>query len=477
MVAVSLEDRWIDIKKTQKTVDLHATAVFSHKSFPIQEQQESLLRLGEYVSGPGIEGDGPYQAARDLLLRRGPPVSAEMLQDSVDPEALALGLGPGVLPIQGPPGAGKTFTGARMICRLVEAGRTVGVTANSHKVIRHLVDEVLKAAKAMKIPVRCLQKPDEPQDDLPGLVFARTNAAVFAAIGSTCDVAGGTPWLWSREEAFEAVDVLVVDEAGQMSLANVLAVAPSAQTVILIGDPQQLDQPLQGAHPEGTEVSALRHLLGAAGHNYPHDQGLFLPETWRLHPEICRFTSELFYGGRLHSRSGLDRQEVRGAGVLSGAGLRFLSVPHSGNQNFAPEEADAIAQLLHGLVGHASWINDAGAETVIGWDDVLVIAPFNAQVFELQARFPQAKVGTVDKFQGQQAPLVVYSMTTSSQADAPRGLEFLYSLNRLNVATSRARAVCLVVASPELLAPECRTPRQMHLVNALCRYAELAKHV
>jgi superfamily I DNA and/or RNA helicase len=169
----------------------------------------------------------------------------------------------------------------------------------------------------------------------------------------------------------------------------------------------------------------------------PPDRGLFLEETSRLHPDICSFTSELFYESRLHSRPGLERQEVKSNGRIKGAGLRFLAVAHQGNQASSPEEADQIRDLVDNILhSNTSWMDREGIERDIALDDILIIAPYNSQVFELQERLPGARVGTVDKFQGQEAPIVIYSMTTSSHTDAPRSMEFLYSLNRLNVATS-----------------------------------------
>jgi uncharacterized protein len=237
-----------------------------------------------------------------------------------------------------------------------------------------------------------------------------------------------------------------------------------------------LDQPQQGSHPEGTNVSALRHLLGDDT-TIPADRGLFLSETWRLHPEICRFTSEVFYGGELKPSPGLDRQALIGAAPFDGAGLWYVRVPHDGNQNSSIEEIDQIDRLVHALTtSQAGWTNAAGETRPLTLRDILIIAPYNAQVSDLLERLPRgARVGTVDKFQGQEAPVVIYSMATSSPEEAPRGMEFLFSLNRLNVATSRARCACILVASPRLFEPDCRTPRQMQLANALCRYRELAQ--
>ena len=214
-----------------------------------------------------------------------------------------------------------------------------------------------------------------------------------------------------------------------------------------------------------------------AGHQtIPEDRGLFLEETWRLHPTICAFTSELFYEGRLHPRQGLELQEVRSTSVLHGAGLRYVPVAHTGNQSSSLEEAEFIRSLVSDfLASNPTWINREGLESPLTLADILIIAPYNAQVFELQTRLPGARIGTVDKFQGQEAPVVIYSMTTSSHADAPRGMEFLYSLNRLNVATSRAQCLCVLVASPMVFEADCRTPEQMRLANAYCRYLELAQ--
>ncbi|RMS89280.1 MULTISPECIES: DEAD/DEAH box helicase [Pseudomonas syringae group] len=234
---------------------------------------------------------------------------------------------------------------------------------------------------------------------------------------------------------------------------------------------------MQGSHPEGTDVSALHHILGEE-QTIASDRGLFLAETWRLHPDICSYTSELFYEGRLHPRLGLEAQAIRSPGRLNGSGLRYVAVVSEGNQSSSPEEADCVRTLVEEvLASGTTWIDRHGVERLISLQDILIIAPYNAQVFELQDRISGARIGTVDKFQGQEAPIVIYSMTTSSYVDAPRGMEFLYSLNRLNVATSRAKCVCVLVASPTLFEAQCRTPRQMQLANAFCRYDELATKI
>jgi uncharacterized protein len=487
VVAIDAVARTVDIKKTKKTTDVHPSAVFVDKTGPNTEVlADALFRLGDWVAFEGVDAPGRYRAARDLLLRISPRLTGNESLALMDGEStvdaakrIAGLLNESVLPIQGPPGAGKTYAGARMMCQLIQQGKKVGITAVSHKVIRHLLDEVIKAAQQCGIQgLHCIQRVGEvPEVPVPGITFATNNAEPLAALRAGAQIVAGTAWIWSREDYFEVVDVLFVDEAGQMSLANVLAVAQAAKNVVLLGDPQQLDQPQKGSHPDGAEVSALEHLLAGARTISP-EKGLFLERTWRLHPAICEFTSEVFYEGRLHARDGLERQRISGHPWLSGSNLWFVAVEHEGNQNSASEEVEHIVALTGSLLRPGiNWVDDNGQPRPLQMEDILIVAPYNAQVSDLLSRMPQARIGTVDKFQGQQAPVVIYSLTTSSPEDAPRGMEFLYSLNRLNVATSRAQGMVIIVGSPLLLEPECHSPRQIQLANALCRYVELAQSV
>lgn len=366
-----------------------------------------------------------------------------------------------------------------MICALIKQGKKVGVTANSHKVIRNLLDAVDRVSKEVGAGVKLAQKcdgPDFDNDTSPVEVLGSNSDALDALQSGEANVLGGTAWLWARPEFAGAVDVLFVDEAGQMSLANALAVSHAAKSVVLLGDSQQLEQPQKGSHPKGVNVSALQHILGEH-QTIPPDLGIFLPTTWRLAPSICSFTSELFYESRLEPKAGLERQRLASVGEFDGSGLWVVEVDHDGNRNFSMEEIQAVADLVSRLTAPgACWIDEDGREEQMTGKDVMVVAPYNAQVSRLTERLMSTgvRVGTVDKFQGQESPVVIYSMATSRREDAPRGMEFLYSLNRLNVATSRARCASILVASPRLFEPECRTPRQMKLANALCRYRELA---
>ena len=248
--------------------------------------------------------------------------------------------------------------------------------------------------------------------------------------------------------------------------------------MVLIGDPNQLPMVLQGVHPAGAAASSLEHLMGGSV-TVPGDRGLFLPTSRRMHPDVNAFISPAFYGGLLETHPDTRRRVVDGSHpVLSGSGVRWLPTPHTGNGPRSREEADVVAAAVEALVG-MTWQGEDGRHRPITVDDVIVVAPYNAQVAEIQAALERSigrrgNVGTVDKFQGREGVVAIYSMASSSREDAPRDMSFLYSRNRLNVAISRAQSVALLVASPTLLTAGCRTPEQMRMVDALCRFVEAA---
>ena len=485
VVAVNPAARTLDLKRGPKTDGPHPTSLVPFTKVDAGPLKESLLRIGEWVARNGVEGPGEYAPARRLLLRRQPAIAAggPLCRDGETTLAAATRLAPQLdgdwLAVQGPPGSGKTYLGAEVAVELVRRGLKVGVTANSHRVIGHLLDKIAERARERGVPVLIGQKPDQSGDCTSEAArsFKDPGRLLGALAAGNVNVVGGTAWLWSRPEFAASVDVLIVDEAGQLALANTIAVAAAARSLVLLGDPQQLDQPLQGTHPPGAEASALGHVL--AGHStVPPELGLFQERTRRLHPDLCRFTSEAFYEGRLASEAWLSRQGLTATGRFTGTGVRFAPVAHDGNRNDSSEEAAVVAEIIRELVdGGGSWTDSDGNRAGLALDDVLVVAPYNAQVAEIVRALPGVRAGTVDKFQGQEAPVSIYSMATSSPEDAPRGMEFLYSLNRLNVATSRARCLAIVVANPALIRVRARTPRQMQLANALCRFIEMAGQV
>jgi predicted RecB family nuclease len=347
---------WIDLRRGRASTVPHPAAVIPAPPLDDTGLRRSLARVGEWVAQNGIDADGPYRAVRDVLLRLAPRVMGvsggaglTLPGESalVAARRLALALDGGCLPVQGPPGTGKTYTGARMIVDLVRAGRRVAITANSHKAIANLLDEVMAASAEEGVAVRALQRCGEDERcSSADVEWAAGNEVVEARVASgDVDVVAGTAWLLTREALAGAFDVLVVDEAGQMSLANVVALGPVADNVVLLGDPQQLAQPSKGTHPTGAGCSALEHLLDGRA-TVPSERGLFLDVSWRMHPDVCRFVSEAFYDGRLRADTTCTRQGVGGGPWASGTGLRWVPVEHHGRRMVSPEE---IAEVADGV--------------------------------------------------------------------------------------------------------------------------------
>lgn len=373
------------------------------------------------------------------------------------------------LAIQGPPGTGKTYVSALSIVDLVRAGKRVAVSSNSHKAIGNLLEAVAERAAAQGERCRIVQKSadDGDEDAHSGIVLVSDNDAPEIA---SADVMGATAWHFARYPA-PAYDYLFVDEAGQVSLANILAMSRAARNLVLVGDPMQLPQPLQGTHPGRSGESCLEYLID--GHRVvPADRGIFMPVSRRMHPKVCSFISAAVYEDRLHPDAAAGHQDLRtpGGSSIVGAGVR--AVEHLGRSQVSPEEVAAIRTQIELVLG-STYRGRDGAERTVGHGDILVVAPYNAQVNALRAALPQSvRVGTVDRFQGQEAPVCLVSMTTSSGEELPRDIAFLFSLNRINVAVSRAQASAVVFASPLLLETPCRTVPEMMLVNALCLLRE-----
>jgi predicted RecB family nuclease len=438
-------------------------------------QRAALARLG----ASALAGDGRYRALEDLVARTPPRLAGGFsgpiqTTDLAGMRMRAAALDGSYLFIQGPPGTGKTWTGARLIVDLIRRGRRVGVAATSHKVIHHMLDAVQKAAKEEGVAFRGVKKSsgDGETEYTKGSIVSMEDRDELVAAAPKVQLLAGTAWLFAHADLDGLVDTLVIDEAGQVALADALAMGTAARNVILLGDPLQLAQVSQGTHPEGAGVSVLEHLLGAHL-TVPPDMGIFLERTRRMHPDVCRFVSEIVYESRLEWIPEVERQRTD-----FGTGLRFVPVEHAGNVAAAPEEAERVAREIRAMLG-ASWTDREGATAALGQDDFMVVAPYNAQVRRLRetlraAGLGEVPVGTVDKFQGREAPVVFYSMATSSADDVPRSLEFLFSRNRLNVAVSRAMCLACLVASPRLLESRARTIEQMRLINALCRFVEMA---
>ncbi|MDE0713645.1 MAG: TM0106 family RecB-like putative nuclease [Gammaproteobacteria bacterium] len=376
-----------------------------------------------------------------------------------------------VLPVQGPPGTGKTHVTVRTILALVRDGKRIAVSSNSHEAIRNVL---MGCARALRTDDTGLSAGDvrithkiSRDTDLPGEVRSAINCVTDnnAPAIETAHVVGGTAWLFSRDELEGAFDYLFVDEAGQVSLANLVAMSNAADNLVLVGDPRQLPQVLQGAHPYPANRSCLDWILGE-GRNVDPARGIFLPETWRMHPDLCAYVSSQFYEDRLNSHSSTAFQSIE-ARNLPRCGAWRVSVAHEGCAQVCPEEVEAVSDTIESLLD-GTWTDGKGISRPIQMSDIIVVAPYNAQVNALSDALPGIRVGTVDKFQGQEAPVALVSMTASSSEETTRGLDFLLSRERLNVAVSRGKGLSLVFASPRLMHTNCTTVEQMRLVNALC---------
>jgi uncharacterized protein len=425
-------------------------------------------------------GQRRFRALDDLLERRPPRLAGGALADLAggDPVEGAvravLGMLDTVLPIQGPPGTGKTYVAARAILALVAAGRRVAVASNSHEAVRTLLMSCLEAlpddASGLTLEDVELAHKLGMREDGYGEARIRRSRRTDDPLWGRADVVGGTAFFFARRGFEAAFDTLVVDEAGQVSLANLVGMGRCARNIVLVGDPCQLPHVVQGAHPWPASLSCLDWLIGDHD-TVPADRGIFLPLSRRMHPKLCRFVSEQVYEGRLASHPDTARQRVSGTRWPE-AGAHLVEVPHAGNAQVAQEEIAAIRGAIDGLT-RGAWTDRHGLTRALGHGDIIVVAPYNAQVNALRAALPElVRVGTVDRFQGQEAPVCLVSMTASSIEEVPRGMEFLFSRNRINVAVSRAKALALVFASPRLLEARCATVDQLRLVNVLCALRE-----
>ena len=439
-----------------------------------------------YAFADGLLNGQAAHSAIAQLLRRDPPRVQGLTpgqpliaqgQDTVQGCVYAaLNLQQSYLYVQGPPGAGKTYVGSRMIAALLAAGKRVGVMSNSHKAIHHLMQGAIAVASEQGVAVHAVKKASEQSRDS----YFQAEGARVSNITDPDKVAraggnliGGTAFLFCRHP--NLVDVLFVDEAGQVALANLVASSVAAPNLVLLGDQMQLSQPTQGAHPGRSGESALDYLLDGAATIAPH-KGIFLATTWRMHPQVCEFISQAVYEGRLHPEPHNARRTlVLSPGAhpsLRPSGIVHVPIAHTGCSLKSEAEAQFIAQVYQSAL-QQQYTDTQGRSHPLTTDHILVVAPYNLQVKLLKRLLPAgARVGTVDKFQGQEAELVIVSMTTSSEQDLPRHLGFLYSKNRLNVAISRAKCMAIVLANSALLAIKCHQPQDMQLVNTLCAMAE-----
>ena len=474
---INEEAQTVSFKITDTSlVEAGQTDIASKRTVNTDVLVDGLFRYAEDV----IASTSKYIAITALLNRLAPKVTdhphgAPLAPDRASVEEVAkvvAAMDHSYLFIQGPPGAGKTYTGSHVILALLRAGKRVGVTSNSHKAIVNLLHEVEKVAIESGFSFKGVKKSDkdDQSNQVQGILIKDVfNGASF--IGANAQLLAGTAWAMSDPSLDQALDYLFVDEAGQVSLGHLIPAAASAKNIVLLGDQMQLSQPTQGVHPGESGLSVLDFLLKGQATIAP-DRGIFLGTTWRMHPKVCQFISDAVYDGRLFPEARNEKRHLvltdEAGPIPMTAGIRFVPIAHTGCTQHSPQEVQAIATLFDSLLKQ-SYTDDTGALHPMTANNILVVSPYNMQVNKLKAALPaDARIGTVDKFQGQEAEIVIISMATSSGEDLPRNIEFLFSKNRLNVAVSRAKCLAVLFASPALMDINCKTPEQMGLVNTLC---------
>ncbi|USA63289.1 TM0106 family RecB-like putative nuclease (plasmid) [Qipengyuania citrea] len=431
-----------------------------------------------------VDSKQSYRALLDLIEREKPRLlgwdggplvrEGETLVEAATLRCLAMDST--TLFIQGPPGTGKTFTSAHVICSLIASGKRVGVSSNSHKAINNLLAKVEEVAAETGLSFVGVKKCTRGNDDqrLNGRIITDVESA-GDVLDYHADLIGGTAWLFAGEDFDQSLDYLFVDEAGQVSLGHLLAMGSAARNIVLVGDQMQLAEPIQGAHPGESGLSALDYLLQGEATVAP-DRGILLDTSWRMHPDICGFISDAVYDGRLkaHPDCACQRLHLQPGHdpALAEHGIRFVAMDHTGCGQRCDAEVARVKELVENLIG-TGFTDRKGETGTIGWENILIVAPYNMQVNALAAAVPaNARVGTVDKFQGQEAEVVIVSLATSTPDDLPRHVEFFYSKNRINVAISRARTLALVLANPKLLELDAKSVDHLRLVNTLAWVAE-----
>ena len=459
----------------------HPVSIGPYKSITVTAKQEALDAVADVMLGGTPRFGGALGIVRRALplvngaagdIHVDQPTSAALQAAWLDAVCeRALGLTGGPLSIQGPPGTGKTWLAGQVIVRLLAAGHSVALTAPSHSAVVNACRQITDIAEEQRFAFRGARfySDDKERAGLSSFIEEiKGNNKAVTTLADGAKLIAGTSWMCANSSLFEAVDYLVIDEAGQYGLADAVAAAVCARKgVILVGDPLQLPQVAQARHEENSGCSALEHILDEDS-LIPADRGILLTVTRRMHPDVCSFISDHVYESRLTALPELANQAT-----AIGTGIRSISAEHAGRSARSPEEAVLVREHAAALIG-TQWVDAKGVAHEVTAKDIMVVAPYNAHVRTIRGelgedpRTAEIRVGTVDKFQGGEAPIVFFSMATSSEEDLPRDKEFLFSRNRLNVAISRAQCVALLVANPELLNTRATTIEQMKLVSTLC---------
>ena len=480
----------LKVKVSRKKLQEHfdgefpaAGSLIEQEHVPSEAMKAALLEIGMRQ----LEGS-VHPSVASLKDRTNPADDMAMTGEEPLEAALRItsSMEGGCLVVQGPPGTGKTYTAARVVGSLLEQGKKVGIASNSHKAILNLVAECGEAINGELTGIKVGGDEEDPVFEAnPGLRYVASGSKARDSYAG--GLVGGTAWLFSRPEWEGELDFLFIDEAGQVSLANAVAMARSARNLVLLGDQMQLEQPIQGSHPGEAGQSVLQYALKDLEASQPDapvyhavvppERGLFLGVSRRMHPDVCKFISESVYEGRLAAHATCAHQRIvlsadAGRLVWSGTGIQFLGVEHDGNIQRSDEEVAQVRQVYEELAG-SSYTDKSGETRPLALEDFLFVTPYNAQVRALQQALPAgAKVGSVDRFQGQEEAVCILSLCSSFGEYGSRGLGFILDLNRVNVAISRAKCLAVVVADPRIAMTPVGSMDEMKLVNLFCRIKE-----
>jgi predicted RecB family nuclease len=493
IAAINLDAGEIVLKISKKKLDDSCQGRFPTSGSIIKYEFIAPGEIPDALSDLAVQqlSGALHPAARSLLERAAPGLLHKNGESPLESAIrLTASMSGGCLVIQGPPGTGKTYTASRVIEALLSTGKKVGIASNSHKAIVNLLSACSDAARKNARKLVGIKVGDEPDNDLhkanPGLIHIKSNPDGRNAY--TNGIVGGTAWLFSRPEWQGVLDFLFIDEAGQVPLANAVAMVRSANNLVLLGDQMQLEQPVQGSHPGDAGLSCLHYALKDIARSkvdepyfhavVPANLGLFLSESYRMHPNVCRFISESIYENRLSSIPDTAKQKITDPDrqrrfVRSESGIALSGIKHEGNVQRSDEEVGRVKAIYQELVGfHYTAKN--GTTKPLELDDFLFIAPYNAQVRALKAALPKgARVGSVDRFQGQEAAVCILSMCSSYGEYGSRGLKFILDRSRINVSLSRAKCLAIVVGDPRIADSASGSIDDMELLNIYCKIVHL----
>lgn len=480
----------LKLKIGKKSLDAKCAGVFSAQGSLLADEFVSPAGIPDALSSvaTGHLSGNLHPPVAALLERRQPAAAMQVAGEPTIDAAIRVTdlMSGGCLVIQGPPGTGKTFAASRVITALLANNKKIGISSNSHKAVVNLLKACGEAAQQSGTRLQGIKVGGEADTRLlasnPGLQYVASSGDARGMYQR--GVVGGTAWLFTRPEWEEVLDYLFIDEAGQVALANALAMARCAKNLVLLGDQMQLEQPIQGSHPGDAGLSVLQYALKDTGASLtdvpvfhavvPSKYGLFLGESRRMHPSVCSFISESIYEGRLKSHADCSRQRIDLASgnasfIAQENGLIFSPVEHDGDIQKSDEEVERVKAIYKELLGRP-YTSKEGATRPLALEDFLFIAPYNAQVRALQTTLPKgARIGSVDKFQGQEAPVCILSLCSSYGEYGSRGLAFILDKNRINVAISRAECLAVIVADPRIAGAVPGSLYEMILINLFCK--------